>query len=278
MPDGVAARCLRVVGTAWRFGSICLLFCRGWLELVVVFPRLTAAQRNARVQAWCDTFLRAARVTVQVQGKPLATGPVLLAANHVSWLDMVVLQSVHRSRFVAKSEVGAWPVIGRMAALLGTVFIRRGSSRGTAAAVRCITGLLADGECVAVFPEGTTTDGTAMRPFQPGLLQGAIDAGAHAQPVAIDYVEAGSTGARSRVAYVDDDALVASMWRTLGDQVLVQISFGEPVAAAGWNRRDLAAELQGRVQALRADVRGLRSAPCPETPAPRSTTARRCGT
>lgn len=110
-----------------------------------------------------------AGVTVEATGDR-ADEPVMLVSNHVSWLDMIAIQSLRHSRFVAKSDVRAWPLIGSIATRLGAVYIDRGSARSAAKVTAELAALLTAGDAVVIFPEGTTTttDGSTLQPFHAG--------------------------------------------------------------------------------------------------------------
>lgn len=240
-----------VLSTALRCVRVTVHFARAWLELTLLFPRFQEHQRADHVQAWCVDFLRIARLQVEPHGAAPAPGPVMLVANHVSWLDMIVLQSLRPTRFVAKSEVRHWPLIGTIATRCGTIYVQRALVRGTAVVAGRIGDVLVAGGVVTLFPEGTTTDGTHVKRFQPSLLQAAVDAAASVQPIGISYFEAASGAACPRVAYVGDDTLAASIWRTLRQQTRVQVRFGEAISADCRHRRELASELQSVVESLR---------------------------
>lgn len=242
--------------TAAHLLWLALHLVRGWAELVVVFPLLSEARRGARVQAWCARFLRIARVTVIRSGKFQGEAAALLVSNHVSWLDVVVIRSLRPTRFVAKSEIRAWPVIGAIATRCGTLFVDRQRKAGTLGVAQSIAAALGAAQSVALFPEGTTTDGTSVLPFHPGLLQGAISAGVAVQPIALKFTDSATGCACRRTAYCGQDTLLGSAWRTLGRPVTVRAAFGTAVPGGGTNRRGLAARLHGDVQQLLADAPG----------------------
>lgn len=239
--------------TAFRCARLALHFLRAWFELAVLFPRLPQQRRAERVQAWCADFLRIARLHVRADGAAGDREPALLVANHVSWVDMVVLQSLRPTRFVAKSEVRAWPVIGAIATRCGTVYVERSRMRSTADVSARLRDLLLAGETVTVFPEGTTTDGTEVKVFRASLLQSAIEAQARVQPVGLRYVDAATGAPCRRIAYAGDDSLAASIWRTLRQPTGVHVRFGDAVDATRMERRQLAARLHALVVHLRHD-------------------------
>jgi 1-acyl-sn-glycerol-3-phosphate acyltransferase len=213
------------------------------------------------VERGAARLLGAVAVDVQVRGaRPLLAGPVLMVANHVSWIDVQALGAVAGTRFVAKSEVRDWPVVGTMAARFGTLFIRRRSLRDAARIKNVLAKLLVTGERIAVFPEGTTTDGSRVGPFYAALLQAAVDAAIPVQPVAIRYVE--HDGAPSlAAAFVDDMTFGDSLVRVLARPRLVaELTFGPPIWAADKTRRELA----GRCRGFITDALGLEE-PMPVT-------------
>ena len=191
-------------------------------------------------------LLDAVGVDVRVRGaRPLLAGPVLMVANHVSWIDVQALGAVAGTRFVAKTEVRDWPVIGAMAARFGTLFIRRGSLRDAARVKNTLTKLLVTGERIVVFPEGTTTDGSRVGPFYAALLQAAVDAAIPVQPVAIRYVEPDGEPSPA-AAFVDDMRFATSLARVLAcPRLVAELTFGPPIWAADKTRRELAGRCRG---------------------------------
>jgi len=225
----------------------------GWFTILIVFPRRSQPERNAIVQAWSQRMLRILGIPLQVHGEPPARGPVLLVANHLSWLDILVLHAARHCRFVSKSDVKHWPLIGTLATGGGTLYIERENRRDAMRVVHHMRESLVAGEIVAVFPEGTTGDGSALLPFHANLIQAAISADAPVQPVALRFVDA-ATGANSAgPLYLDDDTLVASLWRTLaGAPFVAEVRFGAPQKAEGRDRRRWAEDLREAVELLRS--------------------------
>ena len=108
----------------------------GWLTIVLVFPRLLPDQRNIRVQVWARQMLAVLGIDLRLHGTPPAGGPVLLVANHISWLDIPVMHAARHCRFVSKSDVQGWPLIGTLATAAGTLYIERTSRRDALRMVR----------------------------------------------------------------------------------------------------------------------------------------------
>ncbi|MFE2010374.1 lysophospholipid acyltransferase family protein [Streptomyces sp. NPDC059491] len=206
---------------------------------------LPDAIRMALVRRWVRAVVRAFGVRVRYEGRTPgpADGPLLVVANHVSWLDIPLVAAVLPGRMVAKAEVRRWPVLGVLAALGGTLFLDRDGLRALPGAVRGMTGVLAAGGRVVVFPEGSTWCGRAGGRFRPAAFQAALDGGADVQPVRIAYRPTGAA------AYVGDDPLGASLWRVVTTRRLTaEVRLPERIPASRHpDRRSLAAAAQRAV-------------------------------
>ncbi len=191
------------------------------LMLALPFPLLGLAMRRALLQYWSRALMDILHVRLEIIGTlPQAHEPgALLVANHISWLDVFVINAASPSCFVAKSEVRSWPLIGLLCRLTRTVFIERSLRRDTLRANWAITSALIQGESVALFPEGTSTDGSQVRHFHSSLLQCAIDAGTCVQPIALRYHN--GSGLRSNDAcYIGDMSLMQSLFNILRSRSL----------------------------------------------------------
>ncbi len=154
---------------AWRGVRLLAHIAGGLWTYHLRFPRLSPAQRQAAVQAWADGMLGKVGITLERHGTPAATGPVLLVANHISWLDIVTMHAARYCRFVSKADIRQWPLVGSMADAAGTLYIQRESRRDAMRVVHQMAESLRAGDAVAVFPEGTTGEGhdDAALPRQP---------------------------------------------------------------------------------------------------------------
>ncbi|WP_233221538.1 lysophospholipid acyltransferase family protein [Streptomyces carminius] len=225
---------------------------------VVALPavRRRAPERRARlVRRWAGAVAAAAGVRVRVTGVP-AAGPVLVVANHVSWLDVPLLAAVAPGRMLAKREVGDYPVVGPLAARGGTLFIDRERLRALPETVGALTRALRAGSTVAVFPEGSTWCGRERGAFRPAVFQAALDAGVPVQPVALRYPPVGGrpgvpADRATQAAFVGDDTLVASLRRVVAARGLVaEVTVLPPLpAGAHPDRRALARAAQRAVVA-----------------------------
>lgn len=178
-----------------------LLF-QGIATALLVFPFCTDRHRQRLKRWWSKGLLDILGIRLDADLSHAVPGS-LLVANHISWLDIFVINAARPCAFVSKEEVRHWPVIGWLAAVNDTVFLKRGS-RGHAKLINQeIADILADGKHVAVFPEGTTTDGTHVLHFHAALLQPALAAGRPVVPAALSYWE--SDGSRSLAPRYDGD-------------------------------------------------------------------------
>ncbi len=211
------------------------------LTLAIAYPWFGLAIRRRILQNWSAGLLDIFNVRIEIaEGDPLhALRHGLIVTNHISWLDVFVLNAVVPMRFVAKSEVRRWPVIGWLCARAQTLFIERGKARSAARINVQLVDLLQRGECLAIFPEGTTTDGLKVEHFHSSLLQPAIDAGALVHPIAIRYQD--RSGAHCLAsAYIDEISFGTSMWNILSTAELhVQLVATPPLDASGTDRRNL---------------------------------------
>lgn len=236
----------------WRLLRVFWHIAAGLLTIVLVFPRLSPDQRHARVQGWALEMLAHLAIKLIVKGHPPATGPMLLAANHISWLDIVVVHAARHCRFVSKDEVARWPLVSTLANAADTLYITRESRRDAMRVVHQMAQCLRDGDVLGIFPEGTTGDGATLLPFHANLLQAAISADAPVQPVALQFADATTGQISFAPCYIGDDTLWQSLWRTLcADNVQAVVHFGDPELAQGRDRRAWAADLRETIAGLR---------------------------
>lgn len=228
----------------------------GWWTIRVRFPRLSPPERERCVQQWSEGMLNLMGISLTVQGTPPAHGPVLLVCNHLSWLDILTIHAARHVRFVSKSVVRHWPVIGTLSTGAGSLYIERERRRDAVRVVHHMTEALRNGDVIAVFPEGTTSDGHVLLPFHANLLQAAISSGAPVQPAALRFADAQTGETSYAPRYIDDDSLLASVWNTLkAPPLLAIVRFGEPQSSAERDRRAWAKSLHADVQDLRRELR-----------------------
>jgi 1-acyl-sn-glycerol-3-phosphate acyltransferase len=225
----------------------------GWFTIYFRFPQLNQQQRDARVQVWAMQLLRIWGIDLEVRGKPVTLGPALLVCNHISWLDILVIHATRHCRFVSKSELRDWPVLGTLATGGGTLYIERAQRKDAMRMVKDMAKSLREGDVLAVFPEGTTGDGIGMLPFHANLIQSAIEAEAPIQPLALQFVDAKTNEISMAARYIDDDTLLDSVWSTLNARGLkAVVNFGELQQSQERDRRTWAHDLREEVMRLKA--------------------------
>jgi 1-acyl-sn-glycerol-3-phosphate acyltransferase len=198
---------------AYRLWRVLLHLVAGLLTCALVFPLVNAAGREARIHRWSKKLLALCGVRVEITHgahAPQSESRALIVANHISWLDIFVINALHPCRFVAKSDIRDWPLIGWLCDKAGTVFISRGRVRDVRRIYEGLVAGLHAGEHVAFFPEGTTAAQGTLLPFHANLFEAAIEAGVPIQPYALRYLDAQGNH-HAAVAFVGDTTFVQSM-------------------------------------------------------------------
>jgi len=211
------------------------------LTQAFIYPHVAQTLQRRMTQNWSAGLLGILNIKLRVHGDlpDVEKGAVMLAANHVSWLDVYSLNAASPAHFVAKAEIARWPVLGWLSRQVGTLFIERAKRSDTARINQDIAAALAKGDRVAVFPEGTTSDGNTLRHFHASLLQPAVLGGAWLYPAAIRYTDARGNFSTA-TAYVDI-SMQDSLRQILRQPLLhVDITFAAPIHSPGKNRRELA--------------------------------------
>lgn len=223
---------------------------RGLATVSFRFPAWDMAQRAAVSQQWSAQLLTIMGIEVKLTGQPPGLYPAntFLIANHVSWLDIFALNSVTVSRFVAKREIRQWPVIGMLVARAGTLFIDRSNRRDALRVNEILASSLREGDCMAVFPEGTTSDGTSVLPFKASLFDSAVQAGSTVQPVGLRYCRRDGTVV-PEAAYVGEVTFLQSVRQMIAAEGLcIEIRFSEPICGVGHTRFTLAQSAERAVR------------------------------
>ena len=226
----------------------------GMWTVATRFPNASAEQRHALNRAWSLKMLRLCgmRLVVHNDAARLDRG-ALVVANHISWIDIYVINAWRPTPFVSKAEIRQWPVVGWLAQQLDTVFIQREKRSDAKRITHELAARLSVGELMCVFPEGTTSNGLALLPFHANMFQAAVSAGVPVQPVCIMYEDA--QGRQSTApAYIDDVSLADSLDMLLrGGPLTAHVYIGAALAPDA-DRRVLAAQAQdvvaGALQAM----------------------------
>lgn len=245
---------------AWRATRVSLHVFAGLATTTFVFPRADAARKRELTRRWCLKLLALMRIEARVHGAITGHGGnVLLVANHISWLDIFVLNAHRPARFIAKAELAAWPLVGRLIRGSGTIFIQRARKTDTHRVNRVAADALASGDDLVVFPEGTTTDGRQVLRFHGSLLQPICDTKGHVLPVAIRYHD-GEGRHCAAAEYVGETSFAESFWRVCGERrIAVDLHAAPALPAHTMHRRDLARESERAIRTALAPPDGARA-------------------
>ena len=237
----------------WRacavvFFSLCAL-----IENAITIPFFARAQRLHARAAWLHRWSRFAcrvlGIRVSTRGSMPPSG--LLVCNHLSYLDVAVLSSIRPCVFVAKRDVAAWPLFGRLARAGGTIFVDREHRLSSSAVVDLVQDAIASGSVVVLFPEGTSSDGTTVLPFKSALLESAVELRCPVAAAAIEYaLDEGSVA--HEVCYWRDMILVPHLLNLFFKrEIRSNCSFSVPKIPSG-GRKEIARELHDEVVSIRS--------------------------
>jgi 1-acyl-sn-glycerol-3-phosphate acyltransferase len=166
------------------------------------------------MEQWAQTMLGIVNVELRVIDKRAGKEPqagALVVCNHISWLDIFVMDAWQAATFVSKHEIAHWPVLGSLVTEAGTLYIMRTKRRDAHKLVGEIANALTQGKRVAIFPEGTTSDGTSLLHFHANLLQAAVDSNTPVQPMTLRYLDAKTNERTLAPAYIGDMSLLQSL-------------------------------------------------------------------
>jgi len=229
---------------------------RGYVKVRLRWHELSPEQAQNEVLAWSKATLNVLGIQVKVQGEMGHGGPLLVVSNHISWLDILLLLSLGPIRFVSKSEVHSWPIVGHFAQACRTLFIKRSSHRDALKVVQRMSEALSLGDTLAVFPEGTTTIGAEVLPFHANLFESARACNASIQAASILYVSSSERAPITAPSFTGSDTLVGSIWRILGlREFEAWVIWGNVLASQGQDRRTLANQSWSEVQRLHSQLK-----------------------
>lgn len=206
-----------------------------------VYPHLSPVRQQRMARKWARQFLRILNIRLDVNGilpDRQHTG-VLFSANHTSWLDILVILAVYPTRFVAKSEIRAWPLIGKLCSNTGTLFIAREKRSDAYRINQMISQVLQAGDSVVIFPEGRIGDGETLQHFHAALLQPAVNTQTQLCPLAIRYENC--DGSRNTSVVYDNVSIFQSLIQIMNESdIRAAVTFNDPISGANKNRRELA--------------------------------------
>jgi 1-acyl-sn-glycerol-3-phosphate acyltransferase len=242
-----------------RLTRLVLHLLRGLAIAWLLYPKLSEEERQVEKRRWSRTLLSILAVSVRERNAPKELPDrCMLVLNHISWVDIFVVDARFPATFIAKSEIRNWPMVGWLSTLVGTLYIERGKRSEVRRARQIITAEIQRGTLIAVFPEGITTFGRSLERFHSALFQPAIDAGATLQPVALRYLD--SAGRHTDAAgYVGDTSLLETIWTIVSTRHMVaEFNLLAPISVRSQTRRSLAEKAE-------IAIAGALGVPAPQT-------------
>lgn len=234
-----------VVRGIYRLLHLLLHFMKG---LYLSYTRLHGTEshdlndeQHKIIENWLHQSAEIIGIEFQVHGTPTEP-PAFVVANHISWIDIIIISSVVPVSFLSKAEIRRWPIIGTLAAKAGTLFIHRGAKNGAEEAIKLMQTKLGAGHSVASFPEAKTTDGTQVHPFHARLFAAAIDAQVLVQPIALTYpTDSNAKDVNPIVPYVEGPNLVRHAFKIMcAKHTIASVTFCNPIETNGKLRKELA--------------------------------------
>lgn len=233
-----------------RLTRLALHLMRGLGVALLIFPWVSRRERDARKRRWSKTLLAILSVSVRErEARHDLPDRCMLVLNHISWLDIFVINARSPATFIAKSEIRNWPAVGWLCTLVGTLYIERGRPSAARRATQTIVSELERGTLIAVFPEGTTTFGRSLEPFHAALFQPAVDAEAALQPIALRYLD--TSGRQSDApGYVGETSFLESVWTIVSTRhIVAEVTPLAPVMTREQSRRSLAQRTERAIAA-----------------------------
>jgi 1-acyl-sn-glycerol-3-phosphate acyltransferase len=208
----------------------------------------TKNQQERIIRFWCKRLLSIFEIKVEVTGLDtylVNQKKYLMVANHISWMDIIVIQSIKPCIFVAKSDVASWPLFGWVAQMTGTIFIKRDKVSDIKKALKKMKRRLIK-RSVCIFPEGTSTSGRYLLPFKSNLFQSSIDTNKSILPLCLRYEQNNTYS--DKAAFVDDMSLVDSINKIKQEKdIYVIVEVLQPIRPR-YNRKELASYTQEMIR------------------------------
>jgi 1-acyl-sn-glycerol-3-phosphate acyltransferase len=239
--SGTPAEVSRLRQTWRAVTAVTAILCGAMIALAFLLP---GKQRESAIRMWFHAVLRAFGVRLEVHGarkfQEIPKRGVLVASNHVSWLDELAIDAVQPIKLVAKKDLKSWPVLGRIITAAGTVYLDREKLRELPRAVSELAARLRNGSAVGIHAEGTTWCGLASGRYKPALFQAALDAGVPVRPIVLRYRIGDHVS--TQPAFVGSDTLIDSIRRVLKVKgLVVEVHVLDEIAPGrAGNRRELA--------------------------------------
>lgn len=218
----------------------------------LVYPRISPPRRAVITRWWSAKLLRILNIVLSVHGARPARDArnLVVAANHISWVDIFVINATHPARFIAKAEIRDWPIAGWLCDRAGTIFIRRTRRSDTARINETMHAVMAEGATIGFFPEGTTTTGATLLKFHTSLFEPAVANRASLVPAAIRY-RAGDGDRSDAAAFIGELSFGESVGLIIRQKSMIaEITFAPAIEAGSRTRRDLALQAEAAIAAI----------------------------
>lgn len=199
----------------WRVMRLFIHFAVGSIKVFLFVRHYEESKKAGALQKWSTQLLNLLDIELVVSGSiPTPLANTLIVSNHISWLDILIIFTVIKPRFVAKKEIASWPVIGLLTKVGDTIFIDRSNKRNIMQVNKQLSDQLSVGNCIAIFPEGTTSTGESVLPFKASLFEPVFQSKGHVLPVVIQYKdEIGNLNMSP--TFAGDTTLLTSIWKIL---------------------------------------------------------------
>lgn len=199
----------------------------GLILEILLFPILPWGKiKRSMIQGWHRGALQILRIKINKTGER-SLEQAIVCANHISWLDIIVIGASQPACFISKLDVKNWPIIGRLATLAGTIYVDRTGKNIKLVQTR-MRACLREKNTLVFFPEGTTSAGDYIRPFKATLFRAAVAEGIPVQPLHIAY--GNDLFEQRRVAYIEDDNFIKHLWlQLIGDPIVAQLDILKPI-------------------------------------------------
>ena len=218
-------------------------------------------KKQEMIRHWHRRFLQLMNIELRIHGD-VHPGNHLMVANHISWKDIILLNSIYSTRFVAKSEIARWPLIGWLSRKVGTLFVKRGNITDIRRLNEQITDLIRSGERVTLFPEGSTGEGSEISHLYPGLFQSVIDT--HMPDTGVETILESPIGVQPvviiykvdeqlspHIPYTGDTHLLENLWSVLDfDHIIADIYFTPLIPAENATRKHLSIQSQQQMESV----------------------------
>jgi len=227
---------------AWRLLCLMSHLLVGLLICGVCFPLSKIATRERLIRWWSGRLLTIFQVQLKFidDSEGTAVSRALIVSNHVSWLDIFVMNAQQPCYFVAKSDIRSWPIIGWLSQKAGTIFLERGKQREVRRIYEGLVHQIHAGKRIAFFPEGTTAAQGSVLPFHANLFEAAIEAQVPVEPFSIRYLDA-SGKLHSAVDFIGEMTIVESMQAIFaGGKITAELRQLRSISTVDAHRRDIA--------------------------------------